>query len=237
MSPSVGLARLQSTGIRYNRVFNNRVWDWTRKAARLAHRCHWEDAVHHRWHRRTPHGRRFHSPGRSRQCFCHPDPVKHDLVNVGNERLRAVAFFAAAVFPKISITWWCRRGATSSAHAIERVNSLSALVRRFVPVTFVLALFCIVVTRTTYGRYEDHTSTRSILFVVPKVKGLISLASFSALTDCKWSCSGQVLVTTFGYALLPRMFWFIFRSRASPHLQALCRYRFYELHLPRLRHE
>jgi quercetin dioxygenase-like cupin family protein len=27
-----------------------------------------------------------------------PTPVKHDLVNVGNETLRAVAFFAAAMF-------------------------------------------------------------------------------------------------------------------------------------------
>ena len=30
--------------------------------------------------------------------FVLPTPVKHDLVNVGNETLRAVAFFAAAMF-------------------------------------------------------------------------------------------------------------------------------------------
>ena len=30
--------------------------------------------------------------------FVLPTPVKHDLVNVGNEMLRAVAFFAAAMF-------------------------------------------------------------------------------------------------------------------------------------------
>ena len=30
--------------------------------------------------------------------FVLPTPIKHDLVNVGNETLRAVAFFAAAIF-------------------------------------------------------------------------------------------------------------------------------------------
>jgi quercetin dioxygenase-like cupin family protein len=30
--------------------------------------------------------------------FAIPTPVKHDLVNVGRETLRAVAFFAAAMF-------------------------------------------------------------------------------------------------------------------------------------------
>jgi hypothetical protein len=30
--------------------------------------------------------------------FAIPTPVKHDLVNVGKETLRAVAFFAAAMF-------------------------------------------------------------------------------------------------------------------------------------------
>ena len=35
------------------------------------------------------------SPG---SVFVLPTPVKHDLVNVGNETLRAVAFFAAAMF-------------------------------------------------------------------------------------------------------------------------------------------
>ena len=34
--------------------------------------------------------------------FVLPSPVKHDLVNVGNETLRAVAFFAAAMFTQIS---------------------------------------------------------------------------------------------------------------------------------------
>ena len=34
--------------------------------------------------------------------FAIPTPVKHDLVNVGKETLRAVAFFAAAMFtPKL----------------------------------------------------------------------------------------------------------------------------------------
>jgi quercetin dioxygenase-like cupin family protein len=35
------------------------------------------------------------SPG---SVFAIPTPVKHDLVNVGKETLRAVAFFAAAMF-------------------------------------------------------------------------------------------------------------------------------------------
>ena len=30
--------------------------------------------------------------------FVLPTPVKHDLINVGNDTLRAVAFFAAAMF-------------------------------------------------------------------------------------------------------------------------------------------
>ena len=33
-----------------------------------------------------------------RSVFVLPTPVKHDLVNIGNETLRAVAFFAAAMF-------------------------------------------------------------------------------------------------------------------------------------------
>ncbi|HEX4771510.1 MAG TPA: cupin domain-containing protein [Bryobacteraceae bacterium] len=36
--------------------------------------------------------------------FAIPTPVKHDLVNVGEETLRAVAFFAAAMFTKTSTT-------------------------------------------------------------------------------------------------------------------------------------
>jgi quercetin dioxygenase-like cupin family protein len=38
-----------------------------------------------------------HRVGRG-SVFVLPTPVKHDLVNVGNETLRAVAFFAAAMF-------------------------------------------------------------------------------------------------------------------------------------------
>src|SRR5215467_15236904 len=45
---------------------------------------HWEDGSTHRV-----------GPG---SVFAIPTPVRHDLVNVGKETLRAVAFFAAAMF-------------------------------------------------------------------------------------------------------------------------------------------
>jgi quercetin dioxygenase-like cupin family protein len=37
-------------------------------------------------------------PGGAGSVFVVPTPVKHDLVNVGNETLRAVVFFAAVMF-------------------------------------------------------------------------------------------------------------------------------------------
>ena len=54
--------------------------------------------MHHRRQRGIAHGRWQHLPRRSGSVFAIPTPVKHDLVNVGKETLRAVAFFAAAMF-------------------------------------------------------------------------------------------------------------------------------------------
>jgi quercetin dioxygenase-like cupin family protein len=47
--------------------------------------------------------------------FVLPTPTRHDLENTGKETLRAVAFFAAAMFTQNFDQRCCRRRATSSA--------------------------------------------------------------------------------------------------------------------------
>ena len=42
--------------------------------------------------------RRIDPPGRPGSVFVLPTPMRHDLENTGKETLRAVAFFAAAMF-------------------------------------------------------------------------------------------------------------------------------------------
>jgi quercetin dioxygenase-like cupin family protein len=50
--------------------------------------------------------------------FVLPTPMRHDLENTGKETLRAVAFFAAAMFTQDFDQVMMRRRATSSAHPI-----------------------------------------------------------------------------------------------------------------------
>ena len=79
-------------------VLDHRLRDRARRPPRLAHRRHRGDAVHHRRHRRAADGGRASIPVGPGSVFVLPTNVRHDLANTGKETLRAVAFFAAAMF-------------------------------------------------------------------------------------------------------------------------------------------
>ena len=83
---------------RRDRLLDDRLRDRARRPARLAHRRHRGDAVHHRRHRQAPCEDGTTYPVGPGSVFVLPTPVRHDLVNTGTETLRAVAFFAAAMF-------------------------------------------------------------------------------------------------------------------------------------------
>jgi hypothetical protein len=53
--------------------------------------------------------------------------MRHDLENTGKETLRAVAFFAAAMFTQDFDQLCCRRRATSSARPIAAADPAVAL--------------------------------------------------------------------------------------------------------------
>jgi hypothetical protein len=72
--------------------------------------------------------------------FAIPTPVKHDLVNIGKETLRAVAFLAAAMFTQSFDNVMVRRRATSPALRIEKARRLPSTTPKAKPRTHKLSL-------------------------------------------------------------------------------------------------
>ena len=79
-------------------ILGHRLRDRARQAARLAHRRDRRDAVHHCRHRQALSRGWLHAADRPGSVFVLPTPMRHDVENTGKETLRAVAFFAAAMF-------------------------------------------------------------------------------------------------------------------------------------------
>jgi len=78
-------------------VVDHRLRDRAGRPARLAHRCHEETQyiIAGKGELQTEDRSYPVGPG---SVFVLPTNVRHNLANVGTDRLRAVAFFAAAMF-------------------------------------------------------------------------------------------------------------------------------------------
>ena len=79
-------------------LLDHRLRDRAGQAARLAHRRDRRDAIHHCRQGKLYLEDGIHPAVGPGSVFVLPTPMRHDLENTGKETLRAVAFFAAAMF-------------------------------------------------------------------------------------------------------------------------------------------